>query len=162
MTKPSSINNAVVLTHHFQRLQALCELWQSAERDVWVTLQGCSMMPTILPGSRLRLRCRSQEPALGDVVAFRRENRLIIHRLMHVTEDEEFGRQLICKGDGNSEPDAPITPDEIVGVVIQIQPPRLQERAWQMMKHFLRRGRKAVRQVWTRFTPRTLKEKTRC
>jgi len=55
-TASESVSGAA-FTHDPVRLEALCELWRSAERDLWVTLEGTSMTPTILPGSRVRLTC---------------------------------------------------------------------------------------------------------
>ncbi len=107
------------LTGHPQRLQALGELWQDAKQDVWVTLRGRSMMPGIRPGTRLRLRCDDQTPQVGEVIAFRRESHLVVHRLQSVDEQG----QLICQGDANAFQDAPISRSVVLGVVVEAQPP---------------------------------------
>ena len=135
MAKSASDTSAAAQTHDPQRLQALCTLWQEAEREVWVTLQGGSMRPTLRPGSRLRLRCGGREPVSGDVVAFRSGGRLVIHRLTH---RDPQGR-LVCQGDANAAPDPPLTPQEVVGVVVEVQPPRGWLRVRQEIGGVLRR-----------------------
>ena len=142
MVSDSTLNtSAAALTHDPQRLQALCELWQEGEHDLWVTLQGSSMMPTLPPGSRLRLRCGGREPALGDVVAFRSGGRLVIHRLTHL---DAHGR-LVCQGDANAASDPPITPQEVVGVVVETQSPRVSVRVRRKIGSALRRLRDVTR-----------------
>ena len=135
-TNPNSTCAAVI--QHPQRLQALCELWCGSQQDVWLTLQGGSMMPTIRAGSRLRLRCHQYVPVLGDVIAFRRGTQLIVHRLQSV---DAQGR-LICQGDANAAPDVPITLSEVVGLIVETQAPAFPAR--------LHRGGVRVKRVLSR------------
>ena len=125
-------STCAAVIRHPEHLQALCELWCVSQSDVWLTLQGGSMMPTFRPGSRLRLRCHQYVPVLGDIIAFRRETQLIVHRLLSV---DAQGR-LICQGDANAMPDMPITLSEVVGMIVEARAPAFPAR--------LQRGRMRV------------------
>lgn len=148
----SSAPDATVIARDPRRLRALCALRQSAERDISVTLTGCSMTPTILPGSRRRLRCGRGEPKDGDIIAFHRDAALIVHRLISISEpDHAAQRHYICQGDGNSARDAPIAADEIVEVVTAIAPPPMWERVRQRAWNFARWGCAALQRAAGKF-----------
>jgi len=141
-TASESVSGAA-FTHDPVRLEALCELWRSAERDLWVTLEGTSMTPTILPGSRVRLTCGPFEPASKDVIAFRRDSRLIIHRVKHC----DANGYVICQGDANSLEDAPVPFKDVVGLVAEFRPPNITARAQRVAARLIR----GVRSVPRRF-----------
>jgi hypothetical protein len=127
------------ITHHAERLSALCELWQDERQEIWITLQGISMLPTLPPGTRLRLSCARSAPRIGDVVAFRREGGLIVHRIIAVVEGRgDVEAAYVCQGDGNDAPDPPVLLAEIVGVVRESQEPspleRLRQTAWSLRR----------------------------
>lgn len=135
---------AMMAVQNPQRLAALCALWQEAERDVWLTLQGESMVPTILPGARLCLRCRPEEPQIGEVIAFRRGRALVVHRLMAIAWTDGGERRLICRGDNNGFLDEPIQEDDMVGIVVAVRPPDTRSR----MSLAVRRALRPWRQRW--------------
>jgi len=146
--RPDTVSASCVVTHDPHRLRALCALWQAAEREIMVTLQGYSMTPTIRPGSRLKLRCGDGVPKVGDIIAFHREASLVVHRLIAISEPRGNGpRMFICQGDGNSAPDAPIAADEIVGIVAQIAPPPTWVIAQQKAMNAARRVRNLLRRA---------------
>ena len=117
--------NASALARGPESLAALCTLWQAEGREIWITLQGGSMSPTILPGTRVRLHCHQQTPALGDIVACRSGGLLVIHRLIKIAGPPD-DPQLICLGDGNILPDSPVPLTSLVGTVTAVSPmPRL-------------------------------------
>ena len=130
--------NAAMTTRNPQRLAALCALWQEAERDVWLTLQGESMMPTILPGARLCVRCQGRDLPLGTIIAFRRGRSLVVHRLKAVAWTDTGEQRLICQGDGNLHTDEPIAPEDVVGVVVAIRAPHAAARASLAVRRVLR------------------------
>src|SRR5690242_1619655 len=137
---------AAALTRDPRRLAALCDLWQRAECEIWITLQGVSMTPTILPGSRLRLRCRRRDILVGEVIAYRQGGMLIIHRLVQIEEDPQSGRRwYICFGDGNREPDPPAPEEVVVGVIVEVREPPLWKRMMSALCHPRRHSRRAVR-----------------
>ena len=134
--------SAAELTGDPRRLRALCELWRNARQDVWVTLRGGSMVPEIRPGARVRLQCGEYAPVVGEIIAFRQEGRLVIHRLMEV---DAQGR-LICRGDANPRPDAPVTLDDVAGRVVEVQPARLGTR----LREELRQAKRLLRNAYVR------------
>ena len=135
-----------------QRLAALCDLWQSGEREVTIKLQGVSMCPTILPGTRLLLRCHKREMPLGTIIAYRLNGLLIVHRLAEISDGSEPGQRLIiCRGDNTLTFDPPVPLDAVVGEVIQIGPPPVLawarwnvRKAGRFCKRVLRKDKKAV------------------
>jgi hypothetical protein len=120
---------AAEITHHPERLSALCELWQDEQRDVWITLQGTSMLPTFPPGTRLRLDCAPFAPQVGEVIAFLRGGGLIVHRLIAI-EPAEGGAETvyICRGDADAHVDPPVHSRAVVGVVRETRAPSAWER----------------------------------
>jgi signal peptidase I len=145
------MNASAMLTRDPRKLAALCELWQSSEREVWVTLEGNSMRPTIPPGSRLCLRCRREEMQVGAILAYRRESALIVHRLIACIDSASPSeRRLICQGDSNPEPDPPVPPESVVGVIVAVCKPRLRERIRRLASRALRYGRRPLRYLRSR------------
>jgi signal peptidase I len=135
---------AVEITRDPRRLEALCELWKGANRSVWLTLSGYSMAPTLLPGTRLKVRCGIAPSSLGvgEIVVFRNEDSLVIHRLVAVGNGEP--KRYTCKGDNNPDCDTPITGDRIIGRVVEIRPPaaltRLRKRLGHLLLSYRRRA----------------------
>ncbi len=118
------------ITQEPSRLAGLVQLWQTNDHDVWIRLQGKSMLPTIPPGSLLRLRCTSGVPHIGDIIAYRNGGSLAVHRLIRTVEEPSSGQVvLICKGDGNAHLDPPVTVDRVVGVVLQVRRPTVLARS---------------------------------
>ena len=127
-----------------ERLAALCALWQAEEREVWITLRGGSMSPTILPGTRLCLGCSSGPPAVGGIIAYRQENILVVHRLTEITGMPD-SPQMICLGDGNVFNDPPVPIQAFVGTVTKIAPMPLPQRALFALRHPRRHARFLIR-----------------
>jgi signal peptidase I len=139
-----------ILTHDPERLAALCALWQLTERDFWITLQGGSMAPTIRSGSRLCLRCHQSEFSIGDILAYRREGMLVVHRLVAIIEGVTPEERLyVCHGDHNgSRLDPPVPREAVFGVVTHICPPSFYEQARQrgvVLRERCRRAGRALR-----------------
>lgn len=122
------MNAAAVVTSDPLKLAALCELWRSSGREIWVTIQGQSMCPALLPGTRLKIRCGQPPAAPGDLGAYRVEGRLIVHRLLNVTEDQG-ARRYLFQGDANPEPDGPVLADAVLGTVVETRAPAFWSRA---------------------------------
>lgn len=139
---------AAALTRDPRRLAALCALWQDAERDIWITLQGASMTPTIQPGSRLRLRCRLQDAVVGEVIAYRHGGMLIVHRLVEITHDPASGvRQFVCVGDGNDRLDPPVPEEAVVGAIVEVRTPSALWRLKQGLRTCAGRCRRAAQRM---------------
>ncbi|MFZ0961732.1 MAG: S24/S26 family peptidase [Terriglobia bacterium] len=82
---------------------------------------GASMLPAIWPGDILSVRSQDAVEALpDDIVVFRREGRLVTHRV--VERILRQGRiQWITRGDRVSRHDAPVSSHELLGRVTIIE-----------------------------------------
>ena len=69
------------------------------------------MLPTIAPGQQVVVEC-GRDPVVGDVVVFRRDDGVMVHRLA-----ARAGDWLLTWGDANWLPDEPVAASHIVGVV---------------------------------------------
>jgi hypothetical protein len=88
----------------------------AASGVVRLRVTGRSMLPSIWPGDTLLVRRRTAgQLARGDIVLFRRNERLFAHRV--VSAMEGAGARVVAKGDGLPGADAPISPDEVLGTV---------------------------------------------
>lgn len=78
---------------------------------------GYSMLPNLWPGDHLTIQVRAFEQIrAGDVVLFTRLNRLFIHRVLRIQQDH-----LATRGDAMPCNDAPVSADELMGVVTRVQ-----------------------------------------
>jgi len=75
------------------------------------------MAPTISPGAEVTLCCSAQ-PRVGDIIAYVRGDRLVVHRVVAVSG---AGWTLTC-GDALAVPDPPITDTaDVIGVVTKVR-----------------------------------------
>ena len=104
--------------------------------SVEMNAEGYSMFPAILPGCRVVIRplATGEVPAVGCVVVFTEEatkepgnestglisntvkSRLILHRLIKITDNTPDNLQFITQGDSLILPDKPVIRDQIIGV----------------------------------------------
>ncbi|MCX8184845.1 MAG: signal peptidase I [Sulfolobales archaeon] len=87
----------------------------------YVTLavvEGSSMEPTLQPGDLVVIvkRVSLGEISIGDVIVYQRGRTLIIHRVIRIE-----GNTLIAKGDNNWLPDPPVSPQMIIGKVLEVR-----------------------------------------
>ena len=88
---------------------------------VRLRVTGTSMVPVLWPGD-----CVTLHPAmvgdlrLGDVVAFAREARVIVHRIVDQTGDANTP-VWITRGDDQQHEDSPILCAELLGVVTTVR-----------------------------------------
>ncbi|HXG59138.1 MAG TPA: S26 family signal peptidase [Thermoanaerobaculia bacterium] len=97
------------------RLRAVADLWRREKREVDVAFGGVSMLPTIAPGQRLRLRCDTGSLQVGDVIAFLRHDRLFVHRIVAIVRGGEW---LLTRGDAHPVPDPPLRRDSVIGRIL--------------------------------------------
>jgi signal peptidase len=85
--------------------------------------RGGSMRPFIRDGDILEVQpIEVAEVRVGDVVFFQGHwGNMLAHRLVHKTQAENGETTLIAKGDGASQCDRPVRPDELFGEVISIE-----------------------------------------
>jgi signal peptidase I len=77
------------------------------------------MFPAIKPGSLIIIEPISVKgkPVEGEIIAIRREQGLIVHRLVRVNIRDGV-RYYTARGDSNAYADNPITIDKIVGRIV--------------------------------------------
>ena len=97
-------------------LEAVAELWKRERRKFTTSFGGTSMLPTIVPGQQVVVEC-GRDPVVGDVVVFRRDDRVMVHRLA-----ARAGIWLLTWGDANWLPDEPVDSGQVVGVVPGMAP----------------------------------------
>src|SRR5436190_18368949 len=89
------------------------------EGGAWVEAASHSMTPLIQPGDRLRLSALDPDAARpGTIVAYRRGEALVVHRLLAVT-----AAGFVTKGDALTDREVPVAAGEIVGRVAAICSP---------------------------------------
>jgi len=83
-----------------------------------IRVQGSSMLPSIRPGDEIELRpVAPQAIEIGDVVAYRRADRLFVHRV--VARNSQ--RELVTRGDTLPQADAPVSESELLGAVSAVR-----------------------------------------
>lgn len=91
------------------------------------TGSGRSMLPTILPGSRLRLaepRQANAEYQVGDVVCFLDgRGKFTVHRVIGI-QPRDHHRAILVAGDASGDPEE-IEDSAILGVVVCVEHPLL-------------------------------------
>lgn len=148
----TSMTTATSVVRGSESLAALCALWQAEGREAWITLNGGSMSPTILPGTRIRLHCHRRPPVVGEIVVYRQGGSLVIHRLVEITSPPDI-LHLICLGDGNVFPDAPIPAEAVVGTVTAVSSMPFLKRALFALCHPRRHTRywlRLIKKPWLR------------
>src|SRR5256885_11953051 len=84
------VNLAADVLHHFGSAR--------------ICVQGSSMLPSIRPGDQIELQSTPiSEIKQGDIVAYRRDDRLFVHRV--VARD---GQEVVTRGDTLPQADAPV------------------------------------------------------
>lgn len=84
---------------------------------------GGSMRPAICDGDLITI-----EPARGDtltpgsVVAYHREGRLFVHRIVRVEAPDCVRSMCVLRGDAATDFDAPVPADQILGIVVAVRP----------------------------------------
>ncbi|MGF2618187.1 signal peptidase I [Rossellomorea vietnamensis] len=82
-----------------------------------------SMEPMVRPGDVVLVKKMDGNKAMvGDVIQFQRDNILISHRIIEITEDDGK-KAYVTKGDNNSSQDSSlVAPQQIKGEIIQVVP----------------------------------------
>ena len=101
---------------HKRLLDAAVDLMGRAGRGGAVRVRGRSMLPTLEPGDVLAVEFSPGKLRRGDLIVFRQDDVLVVHRLVWRQRDAD-GPRLRCRGDGARRLDPPVTPDQVVGRV---------------------------------------------
>jgi len=85
--------------------------------SIRITASGYSMYPAIKPGNTIIIKpMPPDELKCGMIIAWKRENDLVVHRLVLAYESDEK-RYYITRGDSCRSSDKPVTLDMIAGRV---------------------------------------------
>ncbi len=101
-----------------------CSLVAEALRS-WGRLKlrasGISMLPALWPGDLLTIQSyQSEQVELGEIVLYMRDGRFFIHRVVSQGLVAK-GTFLITRGDCMAENDPPVSRDELLGRICEIQ-----------------------------------------
>ncbi|MEA1867156.1 MAG: S24 family peptidase [Thermodesulfobacteriota bacterium] len=100
---------------------SVLELWKEAERPVDVRIEGTSMMPLIRPGDTVSLRLINGDELkkTGDLIAFRQDGCLIVHRFI---KQRKINESLwFCQKGDNLSGWSWISEDDMLGRVESIR-----------------------------------------
>jgi signal peptidase I len=92
-------------------------------KTIRIKAHGYSMFPAIKPGSLILIEPLSLKgrPVPGEIVAIRRENGLVVHRVKKRVV-KNGTTWYIARGDSNAGTDEPVTIEKIVGRVVRSEP----------------------------------------
>ena len=101
-------------------LEAIVDLWSQAGPEHDVCVRGNSMWPLIRAGDRVRVMHGLSGLRWGDIVAYQREDRLIVHRLIRIVrrEGELFFQ---TQGDNASSRDPAVSAGRVLGRVVALR-----------------------------------------
>lgn len=120
-------------------LDAAVELMGRSGREGLIRVRGTSMVPTILPGQTLAVEFSPARLLRGDVMLFRLDDMLVVHRLLGPGR-RRGRRYLRARGDGRIRLDPPVFRDSVVGRVVAVR----DGEVWRSM-----RGRAARGYAWS-------------
>jgi len=94
----------------------------SEGKTIRIKAHGYSMYPCIKPGSIILIepvRIKGR-PVPGEIIAIKRENGLVVHRLTRIVEKNGV-TSFIARGDSNAYADNPVTYDKITGRIVGVE-----------------------------------------
>jgi signal peptidase I len=80
---------------------------------------GYSMFPTLRPGDKALIKpFNNNKPAVpGIIIVARRDNTLVMHRLIEISKDATGNTEYVTRGDSTTENDPSWQADQIIGLV---------------------------------------------
>jgi signal peptidase I len=113
------------------------------QKSVFICAEGRSMWPSIRPRDIVFVqRAGMNQVCAGHIVAFARENRVIIHRVLSRMQESGAGDReevLLTKGDALDGADFPVSREEFLGRVTRIHRGRRHIDLESMMRQCLGR-----------------------
>ena len=94
----------------------------SEGKTIRIKAHGYSMYPSIKPGSLILIepiRVKGA-PVPGEIIAIRRENGLVVHRLTKIVIKNGV-TSFIARGDSNAYADNPVKIDKIAGRIVRAE-----------------------------------------
>jgi signal peptidase I len=91
-------------------------------KTIRIKAHGYSMYPCIKPGSMILIEPLKEKglPVPGEIIAIRRENGLIVHRLTRIIIVNGV-KTYIARGDSNAFADDPVKIDKIAGRIVRAE-----------------------------------------
>jgi len=81
------------------------------KKEQWITITDGSMMPTLYAKNQIKIKS-ADKYNLGDIIIFPRQQHLVIHRIVYVSD-----KTMYFKGDNNKYIDNDSQSDKIIGKV---------------------------------------------
>ena len=93
-----------------------------AGRIIKVRADGFSMFPSLKPGSTVYIQPINGDitPLPGEIVAWKRESGLVVHRLVRILKNES-SILFITRGDSCANEDKAVGADQVVGKVVRVE-----------------------------------------
>jgi signal peptidase I len=94
----------------------------SEGKTIRIKAHGYSMYPCIKPGSMILIEPLKEKglPVAGEIIAIKRENGLIVHRLSRIIIKNGI-TTYIARGDSNAYADDPVKIDKIAGRIVRAE-----------------------------------------
>jgi signal peptidase I len=96
--------------------RAIVQQWRQSGRNDWIAVEGYSMWPFLRPGDAVRVSAEHPLPRPGDVIVFLRQTTLIVHRVQAIHPG-----QWQTQGDNQCDPDPPVAPEMVLGLVTAVR-----------------------------------------
>jgi signal peptidase I len=95
----------------------------SEGKTIRIKAHGYSMYPSIKPGSLILIEPLQLKvlPVPGEIVAIRRKNGLVVHRIVRIVKKDGF-TGFIARGDSNAYPDKLLSIEMIAGRITGSEP----------------------------------------
>lgn len=81
---------------------------------LWINVEGISMEPILKSGYKIEIS-KLETYNIGDIIVFKNKDVLIVHRIIEIGP-----KYILTKGDNSSYSDLPITKEDIIGKVFNI------------------------------------------
>lgn len=88
----------------------------------WSTFTDTNSMDPVfdIEANTVRIKVPADSLQVGDIVSYQKDDRIIIHRIVHIDTDED-GLYFVLKGDNNPASDpGKVRPEQILGKVVAI------------------------------------------
>jgi signal peptidase I len=121
--------------------EALFSAWKEIGKEHTVQVLGWSMRPFIAYGDSVLIKYAEDMIHPGEVVAYRRGRRIIVHRVVRVHKTEH-GTYYLTRGDANRRMDPLVRQHEILGRVHMVLKPggksfHLESMGWRLIGRFV-------------------------
>jgi len=102
-------------------LVAGVELLGAGDGTVELDVAGTSMLPTLSPGDRVRIRLDRRTPKVGEIVVFSQGDSIVVHRYLGPAAARDGTPCLRSRGDGRSELDPPLFRERMIGTAVAVR-----------------------------------------